>query len=164
MLFILIISIFRVLAQTGGIAIVRSHPIPFINIGKCHYISLDSLLAILQPKTKTISLLRQQSLPARSYELEYLRLIELYQRKCFHDDNIVSNQQQQLILEFSQIDKYVLESDLVIDMLLTQYQKIGYQKLKKQLEINENKFSRKPTKRKASGTIMEVQRSKTDRS
>jgi hypothetical protein len=47
-------------------------------------------------------------------------------------------------------------------MLLTQYQPIEYQKLRKQIVIIENKPIRKPTKRKASTTMNELQNTATE--
>ncbi|CAF2554196.1 unnamed protein product [Rotaria sp. Silwood2] len=150
-----------VLAQRGGTVIVRSHSVPFINLGKLNCILLDSLISILQPTTKTISILRRHSLSAHSHEIDYLRLVQFYQRKCYQDDSIVSNQQQQLLVNINEIHKYVVENDLVIDMFLTQYQQIEYQKLRKQIERTENKSKRKRIKRKASTAMVEVQNTTT---
>lgn len=145
-----------VLAQCGGTVLFHSHTIPFISLGKFDYILLDSFISILQPTTKILSNLHRRTVPAQSYEIEYLRLIQFYQRKYHQDDNILSNQQQVLI-SLRDIDKYVDENNIIIDMLLTQYQQNECQKMKKQLgELNENKSIRKPTKRKASTTMTEL--------
>jgi hypothetical protein len=102
-----------------------------------------------------MSILRQRAVPAQSYEIDYLRLVQFYQRKHHHDDNVIFNQQQVLI-SIPEVRKYANENDLVIDILLTQYQQNEYEKLKKKIEITENKPRRKPTKRKTSATMTEV--------
>lgn len=147
----------RVLAQRGGTAFVRSRPIPFITVGKRDCVLLESLLTILQPTTKTMSSLRRHSLPVHSHEIDYLRLIEFYQRTYQQDDSKSLNQQQQLLVNIDEIQKYIDENDIIIDMSLAQYQQVEFQKLKKQIEINQNKSKRNPTKRKANTTMNELQ-------
>jgi hypothetical protein len=145
-----------VLAQCGGTIIFNSHSIPFISLGKLDYILLDSLIVILQPTTKTISNLRRRALPAQSHEIDYLRLVQFYQQK-HQDDIIISNQQEnQLLISINEIQKYVNENDIIIDTLLKQYQQAEYQKIRKQIEINENKSIKKSTKRKASTAMTEL--------
>ncbi|CAF1239947.1 unnamed protein product [Rotaria sp. Silwood1] len=146
-----------VLAQHGGTVIVRSRSVPFINLGKLNCILLDSLIAILQPTTKIMSILRRHSLPAHSHEIDYLHLVQLYQRKPYQNDSVISNQQQHLLVKINEIHKYVAENDLVINMLLTQYQQVEHQKIRKQIERTENKPNRKQTKRKASIAMTELQ-------
>lgn len=61
-----------------------------------------------------------------------------------------------MLISIREVKKYADENDLVIDMLLTQYQQNEHRKMRQQLEINENKQpSRKPTKRKATTAITE---------
>ncbi|CAF0939773.1 unnamed protein product [Rotaria sordida] len=151
-----------VLAQRGGTVIVRSRLVPFINLGKFNCVLLDSLIEILQPTARTISILRRHSLPAHSHEIDYLRLVQFYQRKYYQDDSVVLNQEQQLLVNINEISKYVAKNDLVIDMLLTQYQQIEYQKLKNQIERIENKQKRKPIKRKANIAMTELQNIATE--
>src|SRR5579862_1712796 len=98
-----------------------SHSIPFISLGKFDYVLLDSLVAIVQPTKKTISILRQRSVSAKSHELDYIRLVQFYQRKFHEDSIIVSSHQEQLLISINEIDKYVNENHLVIDMSLIQY-------------------------------------------
>jgi len=118
-----------VLAQCGGIVICYSHSIPFITIGKFDYVVFDSLIAVLQLSTKTMSILRRRIVPAQSHEIDYIRLVQFYQQKHNQDDNILSNQQS--LISINDIQKYVNENDLIIDQLLTQYQQNQYQHLKK---------------------------------
>ncbi len=151
------------MAQCGGTINFRSHSIPFIRLGKLDYVLLDSLVAIAQPIAKTISNLRRRALPVQSHQIDYLRLVQLYQRKHHQDDAIISNQQQQLLINVNDIHKYVDENNPVVDILLTQYQQAKYQKLKKQMELTENKSTRKPTKRKSTTTITELQNITTER-
>ena len=143
-------SIFSVLAQSGGIIILHSHSIPFIRLDETDYILLNSLISILHLSTKVMSILRQHSVSARSHEIDYLRLVQFYQRK--HNDIVLN--QQQFIVTINEIRKYMIENELIIDMLLTQYQQNEYQKLKKQTE---NRPRRKPTKRQTSKVMTEVQ-------
>jgi len=104
-----------------------------------------------------MSILRQRAVPAQSYEIDYLRLVQFYQRKHHEDHNILlDQQQQQVLISIPEVRKYANENDLVIDILLTQYQQNEYEKLKKKIEITENKPRRKPTKRKTSATMTEV--------
>jgi thiol:disulfide interchange protein len=95
------------------------------------------------------------SLRRRAHEIDYLRLIQLYQKKHHEDDNIVSNQHQ-LLISTSEIQKYVNENELVIEMLLTQHQQAEYRKIRKEIEINENKSIKRSTKRKASAAMTEL--------
>ena len=142
----------------------RSHTIPFISLGKLDYILLDSFIGIAQPTTKVMSHLRRRAVPAQLYEIDYLRLIQFYQRKYQQDDHIVLNQQQeQLLININGIQKYVNENEFIMDMLLTQYQQSEYRKLRKQIEITEKQSNRKPTKRKASAVMMERQHSIAER-
>lgn len=91
-------------------------------------------------------------------------MIQFYQRKYHQDDSILSNQsQEQYLISINEIQKYLNENQLVIDLLLTQYQQAEYRKMKKQIEINDNKSIRKPTKRKAGTAITELQNSTTER-
>jgi len=150
------------LAQCGGTVIFRSHSIPFISLGKLDYILLDSLVAILQPTKKTMSIVRRHALPGQSHEIDYLRLVQFYQRKYHQDDSIVSNRQQQLLISTHEIHKYIGEDDLVVDMLLTQYQQIEYQTMRKRTDVSDNQSIRKPTKRKANTTMTNVQNTTTE--
>jgi len=150
------------LAQCGGTVIFRSHSIPFLSLGKLDYILLDSLVAILQPTKKAMSILRRHALPAQSHEIDYLRLVQFYQRKYHQDDSIVSNQQQQLLISTHEIHKYIGEDDLVVDMLLTQYQQIEYQTMRKRIDVSDNQSIRKPTKRKANTAMTNVQNTTTE--
>ncbi len=152
------------LAQSGGTIIFQSHIIPFISLGKLDYILLDSLIPILQPTTKIISSLRRRAIPAQIHEIDYLRLIQFYQQKSHFDDIIISNQlQEQFLISINEIRKYVKENDLVIDLLLTQYQQGEYRKLKKQIESNENKSIKKPIKHKTNTPMNERHNSTTER-
>ncbi|CAF1335459.1 unnamed protein product [Rotaria magnacalcarata] len=131
-----------VLAQRGGTALVHSRSVPFITVGKRDCMLLESLSTILQPTTKNMSSLRRHSLLARSHEIDYLRLVEFYQRTYQQDDSKNLNQQQQLLVNIDKIQKYVDENDIIIDMSLAQYQQIEFQKLKNQIEINQNEIQR----------------------
>ncbi|CAF2247572.1 unnamed protein product [Rotaria magnacalcarata] len=131
-----------VLAQRGGTALVHSRSVPFITVGKRDCMLLESLSTILQPTTKNMSSLRRHSLLARSHEIDYLRLVEFYQRTYQQDDSKNLNQQQQLLVNIDKIQKYVDENDIIIDMSLAQYQQIEFQRLKNQIEINQNEIQR----------------------
>ncbi len=156
-----IFCICSVLAQCGGSIIFHSHSIPFISLGKLDYILLDSFISILQPTTKILSSLRRRSVLAQTHEIDYLRLIQFYQQK---DDIILSNQlQEQYLISINDIQKYLNENQLIIDLSLTQYQQEEYRKMKKQMETTENKSIRKPTKRKAGTGITELHNSIADR-
>jgi hypothetical protein len=150
------------LAQCGGTVNFRAQSIPYISLGKLDYVLLDSFVSILQPITKTMTILQRRALCAQSHEIDYLRLVQFYQRKYHQDDSIVSNQQQ-LLIRINDIYKYLNENDLGIDMLLTQYQQVEYQKLRKQTETIENQPIRKPTKRKSSSTMTELQNTITEK-
>jgi hypothetical protein len=150
-----------VLAQCGGTVICHSHSIPFISLGKLDYILLDSYITILQPTTKTISTLRRRAVSPQPHEIEYLRLIQFYRREYHQDDIIISNQQQ-LLISINHIHKYVNQNELVIDGSLTQYQQTEYRKLREQLQIIENQPIRKPTKRKASTAMTELNNTTTN--
>jgi len=102
-----------------------------------------------------MSSLRRRAVSAQSHEIDYLRLVQFYQKKHHEDDNILSNQQQ-LIISTSELQKYVNENELVIEMLLTQHQQAEYQKVRKEIEINENKSIKRSTKRKASAAMTEL--------
>jgi len=103
-----------------------------------------------------MSNLRRRALPAQSHEIDYLRLVQFYQQK-YQDDIIISNQQEnQLLISINEIQKYVNENNIIIDTLLKQYQQAEYQKIRKQIEINENKSIKKSTKRKASTAMTEL--------
>jgi hypothetical protein len=155
------IFVCSVLAQYGGIVVFRSQSIPFIRHGKLDYVLLNSLLPILQASTKMTSRLRRRAVPAESHEIDYLRLVQFYQRKHWRDDSIIINEEQ-LLLNINEVQKYLNENDLaIIDMLLTEYQQTEYKKMRKQIKTTENISSRKPTKRKASSTMTELQNTTT---
>jgi len=118
------------LAQVGGIALYRSHSIPFISLGKHDFILLDSINAILQPSARALSSLRRRAVTAQVHEIDYLRLIQFYQQQ---DDQIVLNQQSHLLINLNEIQKYIEQNGIVIDMSLAEYQQNEYRKLKKQL-------------------------------
>jgi hypothetical protein len=101
------------------------------------------------------------SVSAQSHEIDYLRLVQFYQRKYHQDDSIVLNQQQ-LLTSINDIHNYINENDLGIDMLLTQYQQVEYQTLQKQTGTIENKPIRKSTKRRSSSTMAELQNTTTE--
>ena len=154
------IFIFSVLAQTGGTVIIHSHSIPFISLGKLDYILLDSLISIAQPTAKVLFALRRHAVQAQPHEIDYLRLIQFYRQ----DDRILLNQsQEQYLISTQNIHKYLNENELVIDLLLTQYQQAEYQKMRKQINGTETKSIRKPTKRKAGTTMTEIHNSATER-
>lgn len=157
-------SIHSVLAQIGGTGIYRSHSIPFISLGKLDYILLDSINAVLQPTAKGLSTLRRRAVAGQPHEIDFLRLVQFYQRNEQQDDRIVLNQSQpQLLISISEVQKYVEQNGIIIDMSLTQYQQNEYRKLKKQLESLDKQPMRKPTKRKATSIIMEHHRSIDER-
>lgn len=118
------------MAQVGGIALYRSHSIPFISLGKHDFILLDSINAILQPSARALSSLRRRAVTAQVHEIDYLRLIQFYQQQ---DDQIVLNQQSHLLINLNEIQKYIEQNGIVIDMSLAEYQQNEYRKLKKQL-------------------------------
>jgi len=154
---ILIVFACSVLAQCGGSVIFQSQSIPFISLGTLDYILLDSLLAILQPTTKTTSILRRRAVLAQAHEIDYLRLVQFYQQKYHQDDDIVLKQEKnQYLISINEINQYVKENELVIDVLLIQYQQNEYQKLKEIIKIAEDKPIRKPTKRKANTAMTEL--------
>jgi hypothetical protein len=101
------------------------------------------------------------SVRAQSHEIDYLRLVQFYQRKYHQDDCIVLNQQQ-LLISINDIQNYINENDIDIDILLTQYQQVEYQTLRKQTGIIENKPIRKPTKRRSNSTMAELQNATTE--
>jgi len=109
-----------------------------------------------------ISSFRRRAVPAQSHEIDYLRLVQFYQRKYHQDDSIVSNRQQQLLISTHEIQKYIGEDDLIVDMLLTQYQQIEYQTMRKRTDVSDNQSIRKPTKRKANTAMTNVQNTKTE--
>ena len=152
-----------VLAQCGGNVIFQSNSIPFISLRKDNYILLESLVTSLQLSRKSLATLRRHALSAQAHEIDYLRLVQFYQRKDHEDNSIVSNQQEQSLLSINDIHKYASENEFVIDMLLPQYQLSEYQKLRKQIEVTENKSARKPTKRKSTIGISELQNTATER-
>lgn len=146
------------MAQCGGIIKVCSRHIPFITIAEHNYILLDTLVKILQPTTQTKSALCRHSISARSHEVDYFRLVQLYQQDYHEPDSLESSrQQQQLLVNIDEIHKYVDENDLIVEMSLTQYQQFESQKLKIQIQTNDNKSRRKPTKRKASTPMTGLQ-------
>jgi len=57
-------------------------------------------------------------------------LIQFYQQQ---DDQIVLNQQSHLLINLNEIQKYIEQNGIVIDMSLAEYQQNEYRKLKKQL-------------------------------
>lgn len=118
------------MAQVGGIALYRSHLIPFISLGKHDFILLDSINAILQPSARAVSSLRRRAVTAQVHEIDFLRLIQFYQQQ---DDSIVLNQQAHLLINLNEIQKYIEQNGIVIDMSLAEYQQNEYRKLKKQL-------------------------------
>lgn len=149
-----------VLAQVGGIALYRSHSIPFITLGKHDFILLDSINPILQPSARSLSSLRRRAVSAQVHEIDYLRLIQFYQRNDQQDDRIVLNQQQpHLLISLNEIQKHIEKNGIVTDMSLPEYQQNEYRKLKKQIESNDKQIGRKAIKRK----LIEQHRSTAER-
>lgn len=154
-----------VLAQTGGTVQCCSSALPYLRLNKLSYILLDSVVTVLQPPTKLLSILRRRAVPAQSHEIDYLRLVQFYQRKRHQDDDILllNQTQQQLLISVDEVHKHISDAQLILNASLTDFQRSQHEKMTAFIEkhIHQSPI-RKATKRKAAPVMIELKNRNLD--
>lgn len=114
----------------------------------------------MKPSKKILSILRRRALPAETHEIEYLRLIQFYQRKTSQGDEILlRSNEEQLLISINEIGKQIENLPVVFDAALNEYQRNQHEKLVEDLMTN----IRKATKRKANGAMAELKNLRVDK-
>ena len=148
-----------VLAQSGGTVRCSSHAIPYLRLNKLNFILLDSIATILQPTSKVMSALRRRAVPAQSHEIEYLHLVQFYQRKYHQgDDILLLNQAQQLLLiSVDEVHNHISDAQLIVDASLKDFQHAQHEKATTIVDkYADQPPIRKATKRKAATVMIEL--------
>lgn len=117
------------------------------------------MVSIIQPPSKLLTTLRRRTAPAQSHEIDYLRLVQFYQRKYHQDDDILLNQsEQQFLISIKEIQKHMDDIDLMLDTILSEYQQIEHKTLNNEIAMLDAQKGtvRKATKRKAITAVTEL--------
>lgn len=141
------------MAQHGGTIRFENFSIPFVRLGKNDFILFDSLISKIQPSKKVLSVLRRRAVIAESNEIEFLRLVQIYQQKTFEDDEILlKSNDEQLLIGVNEISQQIEEFQFVYETNFNEFQQKQHEKLLDELPSN----FRKTTKRKINGTMTEL--------